>query len=134
MSHVAVHAVGDQAALHAQREIFLRIGGDHDDAANDAQADAKAEPHGVRQRIVRLRGAGDQQPAETPVHAQAKCAGQRRAPGHALLPARSEEHTSELQSLTRISYAVFCLKKKTKSQERHQKMLITSVKKKVNKM
>src|SRR3546814_3540996 len=28
---------------------------------------------------------------------------------------RSEEHTSELQSLMRISYAVFCLKKKTKS-------------------
>src|SRR3546814_6799191 len=27
---------------------------------------------------------------------------------------RSEEHTSELQSLIRISYAVFCLKKKTK--------------------
>src|SRR3546814_6322365 len=30
------------------------------------------------------------------------------------LPGRSEEHTSELQSLMRISYAVFCLKKKTK--------------------
>src|SRR3546814_2685168 len=29
------------------------------------------------------------------------------------LPLRSEEHTSELQSLMRISYAVFCLKKKT---------------------
>src|SRR3546814_1272059 len=28
-------------------------------------------------------------------------------------PIRSEEHTSELQSLMRISYAVFCLKKKT---------------------
>src|SRR3546814_939181 len=28
-------------------------------------------------------------------------------------PLRSEEHTSELQSLMRISYAVFCLKKKT---------------------
>src|SRR3546814_1768522 len=28
------------------------------------------------------------------------------------LPARSEEHTSELQSLMRISYAVFCLQKK----------------------
>src|SRR3546814_10378115 len=28
-------------------------------------------------------------------------------------PDRSEEHTSELQSLMRISYAVFCLKKKT---------------------
>src|SRR3546814_2832032 len=29
------------------------------------------------------------------------------------MPKRSEEHTSELQSLMRISYAVFCLKKKT---------------------
>src|SRR3546814_5243928 len=29
---------------------------------------------------------------------------------------RSEEHTSELQSLMRISYAVFCLKKKTKNE------------------
>src|SRR3546814_6711454 len=29
-----------------------------------------------------------------------------------VLPGRSEEHTSELQSLMRISYAVFCLKKK----------------------
>src|SRR3546814_5170627 len=29
-------------------------------------------------------------------------------------PLRSEEHTSELQSLMRISYAVFCLKKKKK--------------------
>src|SRR3546814_4426260 len=29
---------------------------------------------------------------------------------------RSEEHTSELQSLMRISYAVFCLKKKNKKQ------------------
>src|SRR3546814_10564442 len=34
--------------------------------------------------------------------------------GHLLLTApRSEEHTSELQSLMRISYAVFCLKKTT---------------------
>src|SRR3546814_3034626 len=31
---------------------------------------------------------------------------------------RSEEHTSELQSLMRISYAVFCLKKKNTSQKR----------------
>src|SRR3546814_8061337 len=31
--------------------------------------------------------------------------------------ARSEEHTSELQSLMRISYAVFCLKKKTDKDE-----------------
>src|SRR3546814_4442350 len=32
-----------------------------------------------------------------------------------MLRLRSEEHTSELQSLMRISYAVFCLKKKTKN-------------------
>src|SRR3546814_7178610 len=39
-----------------------------------------------------------------------------RFPSHAIIkaiftPARSEEHTSELQSLMRLSYAVFCLKK-----------------------
>src|SRR3546814_1480022 len=35
--------------------------------------------------------------------------------------ARSEEHTSELQSLMRISYAVFCLKKKRKQNTRQAK-------------
>src|SRR3546814_1346815 len=42
--------------------------------------------------------------------------------GKAVAPARSEEHTSELQSLMRISYAVFCLKKKNttaRSDRRH---------------
>src|SRR3546814_8813092 len=52
---------------------------------------------------------------------------------------RSEEHTSELQSLMRISYAVFCLKKKIRDQQhtssikhnniRHQ--LLTSTKTRV---
>src|SRR3546814_1585918 len=43
-----------------------------------------------------------------------------RAHGRAGLKwrARSEEHTSELQSLMRISYAVFCLKKKKKSTQK----------------
>src|SRR3546814_3243880 len=40
-----------------------------------------------------------------------KCAG--RLWSYSPTPCRSEEHTSELQSLMRISYAVFCLKKKT---------------------
>src|SRR3546814_8753582 len=35
------------------------------------------------------------------------------------VPARSEEHTSELQSLMRISYAVFCLKKKKTKHKKH---------------
>src|SRR3546814_5309483 len=37
-------------------------------------------------------------------------------PEHAARQQRSEEHTSELQSLMRISYAVFCLKKKKSEQ------------------
>src|SRR3546814_4886111 len=36
---------------------------------------------------------------------------------------RSEEHTSELQSLMRISYAVFCLKKKT-NRRTHMTLLV----------
>src|SRR3546814_1533268 len=42
----------------------------------------------------------------------AQVPGTRRA-GAGIRARRSEEHTSELQSLMRISYAVFCLKKKT---------------------
>src|SRR3546814_4510882 len=38
---------------------------------------------------------------------------------------RSEEHTSELQSLMRISYAVFCLKKK-KTIKRHKSKILTA--------
>src|SRR3546814_6485597 len=36
---------------------------------------------------------------------------------------RSEEHTSELQSLMRISYAVFCLKKKKKEKSPHETLI-----------
>src|SRR3546814_10665959 len=43
---------------------------------------------------------------------------------HLLVQWRSEEHTSELQSLMRISYAVFFLKKKKKTE--HQQLLITT--------
>src|SRR3546814_4414510 len=40
---------------------------------------------------------------------------------HLIPKERSEEHTSELQSLMRISYAVFCLKKKTKHKQSNKK-------------
>src|SRR3546814_10590030 len=39
-----------------------------------------------------------------------------RRPGSRVRRRRSEEHTSELQSLMRISYAVFCLKKKKQNE------------------
>src|SRR3546814_2583916 len=63
---------------------------------------AEAEDDAVGQR----QGAAGERGAGTPRHHldPARLA----APQHA----RSEEHTSELQSLMRISYAVFCLKKK----------------------
>src|SRR3546814_7591845 len=41
--------------------------------------------------------------------------------------ARSEEHTSELQSLMRISYAVFCLKKKKKISKNDQHPIIQRI-------
>src|SRR3546814_2160897 len=50
---------------------------------------------------------------------------------------RSEEHTSELQSLMRISYAVFCLKKKKKKQNKINytlqltQQIATTIKKKI---
>src|SRR3546814_10335679 len=49
---------------------------------------------------------------------QIRCAdiGKHGVPGR--ISKRSEEHTSELQSLMRISYAVFCLKKKNKSRNK----------------
>src|SRR3546814_7196838 len=43
-----------------------------------------------------------------------------------LISARPEEHTSELQSLMRISYAVFCLKKKKKIQKTKTQTLTTT--------
>src|SRR3546814_3149922 len=42
---------------------------------------------------------------------------------------RSEEHTSELQSLMRISYAVFCLKKKNKNKLKSKEYYTQQIKK-----
>src|SRR3546814_17591207 len=47
-------------------------------------------------------------------HALWSLLGMQRGGAQPAFRARSEEHTSELQSLMRISYAVFCLKKKKK--------------------
>src|SRR3546814_3000992 len=45
---------------------------------------------------------------------------------------RSEEHTSELQSLMRISYAVFCLKKKTKNSQGQHTVTEHTIKKQLS--
>src|SRR3546814_3729737 len=54
-------------------------------------------------------GAVEKLPTNKPAHTRTLLRGLGRLQSH-----RSEEHTSELQSLMRNSYAVFCLKKKTK--------------------
>src|SRR3546814_7194862 len=57
------------------------------------------------------------------VRARTRCCDDQRADHDAgrILDQRSEEHTSELQSLMRISYAVFCLKKKNTRQSQIRK-------------
>src|SRR3546814_4248416 len=67
-----------------------------------------------RGRIGPPRGEGDGRPCTQVVVGLTR---QRRQRGQEIvgLRHRSEEHTSELQSLMRISYAVFCLKKKNKT-------------------
>src|SRR3546814_1822461 len=46
---------------------------------------------------------------------------------HPHQPVRSEEHTSELQSLMRISYAVFCLKKKNETNHNIETLILASI-------
>src|SRR3546814_2821593 len=81
-------------------------------AGCEAMDDAfiRSLPHFLRQYLRRIslgvaRMHNDRQPA----FSRGSYVGAEAA---FLLLARSEEHTSELQSLMRISYAVFCLKKK----------------------
>src|SRR3546814_2667091 len=66
---------------------------------------------GVR-RLARPRPAGSNGRARR--RARSHVAQWHRSGGARKRRQRSEEHTSELQSLMRISYAVFCLKKKNK--------------------
>src|SRR3546814_6751241 len=102
---------------------------------------AKSGDDGDVADAVRLQGFDlpfDQRPAVEVDHALGHVRGQRKQ-ARALPCAqddgladrhesRSEEHTSELQSLMRISYAVFCLKKKNKQKlhTTHTRNSITS--------
>src|SRR3546814_9015313 len=80
---------------------LFRSAGAHPRAPHAASRAARREPAASRPQPRRGRGGSDGPGAQA-------------APG-ALTSERSEEHTSELQSLMRISYAVFCLKKKKKT-------------------
>src|SRR3546814_5537950 len=66
--------------------------------------------HGLRQAVAEMPGVVRVVVVERMLLLEGQC--DRKVPGLAAGAERSEEHTSELQSLMRISYAVFCLKKK----------------------
>src|SRR3546814_4350672 len=68
--------------------------------------------------VTSARRAGSQKPTEMPMRGRGSAQAHMGdagffVSGRPLGQIRSEEHTSELQSLMRISYAVFCLKKNT---------------------
>src|SRR3546814_10299349 len=93
---------------------FGRRGGAADDASLDAVENGR-EPEEVEREIKAEVGNG--------------AASRPRAIGGDILVlgrnaerVRSEEHTSELQSLMRISYAVFCLKKKKNKSNKTSKV------------
>src|SRR3546814_7053941 len=73
---------------------FVGIGEDGVDVENDAAEIEHAVTHDIADREIRVRDR------------------RKRRVGVGVRKQRSEEHTSELQSLMRSSYAVFCLKKK----------------------
>src|SRR3546814_3540002 len=81
---------------------------DHDATARTRR---RTSSHHRRDRIRARRRGSSRQDAGTAARQEDDVL-RRRTAG---LSSRSEEHTSELQSLMRISYAVFCLKKKHKN-------------------
>src|SRR3546814_7021148 len=97
-----------------------RRGGDEQDLQQRG-ADHDAGRHAEQ---VDHRGDGDEAAADaqtdrqhTREEAESERCKRRDVKSGAIETPRSEEHTSELQSLMRISYAVICLKKKTIKQE-----------------
>src|SRR3546814_9955300 len=86
---------GMEGLRHAAQDVAAGAGGGQDGGADRRRMGAESD------QAERQGGQGQQ-------------AGRVQA-GQAANGDRSEEHTSELQSLMRISYAVFCLKKKKKT-------------------
>src|SRR3546814_9104846 len=91
---------------------FLSIVSDKAVAACSVMGGGRQGHHGRLSFVPEQPCASVRRPLLSPPPGQ-----EREAPeiaGHDVRSFRSEEHTSELQSLMRISYAVFCLKKKKK--------------------
>src|SRR3546814_7112415 len=98
---------GDLRRGHLQKYIGQGAApGLSDYVVGNADIDSIVRKTGIAGLHVVPNGTTPPNPAELLMHARFE-----------QLLKRSEEHTSELQSLMRISYAVFCLKKKTKNKD-----------------
>src|SRR3546814_4229564 len=86
---------GPLANADADEERFVAVGRDRRDHAGEMRAERQREAARFPDLAIDIDGPGRVIDGEI-----------------GGLPTRSEEHTSELQSLMRISYAVFCLTKK----------------------
>src|SRR3546814_1313777 len=109
----AVGRRGHCSELHATRSQRHDLGAHHGSAVAQLHSTLRRPALGRQLDVERLRRAARGQGAR-----QLRRMGRMGDPHVQLVAlgehveARSEEHTSELQSLMRISYAVFCLKKK----------------------
>src|SRR3546814_5315303 len=103
-----LHAIGEAEELQDVRGLAGRVGGELHRVLGHAELVVAQQLQAVAHRADRpdqiMAEARDQQLGHTKVDLRI----------HFPAVIRSEEHTSELQSLMRISYAVFCLKKKQK--------------------
>src|SRR3546814_4983183 len=79
------------------------------------QADARGREARAPLEELAAAAPGPARPGVRPWHRDRAIGDHRDHPARS----RSEEHTSELQSLMRTSYAVFCLKKKTTNQKQY---------------
>src|SRR3546814_4074420 len=90
----------DLSANTAVRAVCVRGEGKHFCTGGDVRAFSEILELGTAERRADFKGRLDRVNALVLAYSELE------------VPVRSEEHTSELQSLMRISYAVFCLKKK----------------------
>src|SRR3546814_5786869 len=97
-------------------KLGLKMIGSHDPAGTNCPRALIAKPTGVCiQLFAAMIQVAEMSVPSATMQVAKKCS---RLP---TLEMRSEEHTSELQSLMRISYAVFCLKKKNEQNIHNQR-------------
>src|SRR3546814_7497710 len=92
--------------------------GDQDVAQDESDAiltKRKLPMHVAAETIGQIRDHGGDHDQQAPAHEEHHAGACIAQPAPRPAQRRSEEHTSELQSLMRISYAVFCLNKKKKT-------------------